>query len=84
MKWLPNKGSQNQDIHRKNYINRLILNSTSQVTKLMICLVGTGMFLSGDASKVKLKTAASVSPQKLSQKINQIASDFSSKTITKN
>jgi S1-C subfamily serine protease len=37
------------------------------------------MFLSGDASKVKLKTFASVSPQKLSPKINQIASEISVK-----
>ena len=79
MKWLPNKGSQNQGIYGKNYINRLILNSTSQVTKLIICLVGTGMFLSGDASRMKLKTFASVSPQKLSQTINQIASQISVK-----
>ncbi len=81
MKWLPSKGSQNQDIYGKNYINRSILDSTSQVTKLIICLVGTGMFLSGDASELKLKTLASVSPQKLPQEINQIAAKISVKIL---
>ncbi|MGF1587896.1 MAG: serine protease [Pleurocapsa sp.] len=47
----------------------------------MICLVGTGMFLSGDASELKLKTLASVSPQKLPQEINQIAAEISVKIL---
>ncbi len=81
MNWLPRKGSQNPNIRRKNYIDRLISNSTSQVIKLMFCLVGTGMFLSGDADSLKLQSFASVSPEKLSNKINHIASDITVKIL---
>ncbi len=81
MNWLPSKGSQYPNRREKNYIDRLILKSTSQVIKLMFCLVGAGMFLSGDADHVKLKSFASVSPQKLSNKINHIASDITVKIL---
>ena len=81
MNWLPNKGSHNQNIRRKNYIDRLILNSTFQVTKLMICLVGAGMFLSGDANHLKLKSLARDSPEKLFNQINYLATDISVKIL---
>jgi len=81
MNWLPNKGSHNQNIRRKNYIDRLILNSTFQVTKLMICLVGAGMFLSGDANHLKLKSLARDSPEKLFNQINHLATDISVKIL---
>ena len=50
----------------------------------MFCLVGTGMFLSGDASKLKLTTFASVSPQKLSRQIDRLASEISVKVSGRN
>ena len=75
------KGSQNPNIRRKNYIDHLISNSTSQVIKLMFCLVSTGMFLSGDADSLKLQSFASDSPEKLSNKINHIASDITVKIL---
>ena len=81
MNWLTRKGAQNPNIRRKNYIDRLISNSTSQVIKLMFCLVGTGMFLSGDADSLKLQSFASVSPEQLSSKINHIASDITVKIL---
>ena len=47
----------------------------------MFCLVGAGMFLSGDADSLKLQSFASVSPEKLSNKINHIASDITVKIL---
>ncbi len=47
----------------------------------MFCLVGTGMFLSGDADILKLQSFASVSPEQLSNKINHIAADITVKIL---
>lgn len=81
MNWLPSKGSKKSHIRQKTYIDRLLLTSTSQVLKLIACLIGTGMFLSGDVDHLRLKSLASVSPQKLFNQINQIAADISVKIV---
>ncbi len=81
MNWLPSNGSQNQNIRKKNYIERSLWNATSQVIKRILCLVGTGMFLSGDVAHLSLESLASVSPQKLFNQINQVASDISVKIL---
>ena len=47
----------------------------------MFCLVGTGMFLSGDADSLKLQSFALVSPEQLDNKINHIASDITVKIL---
>lgn len=83
MKWLPNKGSKDQSFDDSNSVGRHLLKSASQITKLIICLIGTGVFLSGDASKFKIKTFASVSPQGLSQEISNIADAISVKVLGK-
>lgn len=81
MNWLPSKGSKNPDIRQQNYIDRFPLTSTSQAIKLIACLIGTGMFLSGDVDHLRIKSLASVSPQKSFKQINQIASDISVKIL---
>ncbi|MEM7758397.1 MAG: serine protease [Cyanobacteria bacterium P01_A01_bin.40] len=81
MNWLPNKRSRNLRVGGKNYIDRLIIKTASQVIKLTICLVGTGMFLSGDAASLKLNSWTSVSSRELALKINQIATEISVKIL---
>ena len=86
MKWLPSKGEQHK-CFRGYSASKHLLNSTSQITKLIIYFIGTGMFLSGDVSRFKAKTFASVSPQGLSQEIQEIqeiqdiAADISVKVL---
>ena len=80
MKWLPNKGAQNKRF-RGYSSSKHFLNSTSQITKLIVCFIGTGVFLSGDVSQIRTKIVASVSSQKLSQEINSIAADISIKVL---
>ncbi|MEY2832496.1 MAG: hypothetical protein RLZZ574_1754 [Cyanobacteriota bacterium] len=75
MKWLPRKGYVNQDIANR-VRNYFIFNSTSQVAKIIFCLVCTGVFLSGDSDRFKV-TIASASPQRLATKISQVASNIS-------
>ena len=77
MKWLLGRRAQNSNVRGKNYLNRLT--KPTQVTSLMVCLIGTGLFLSRDASEMKLTTLASVSSQKLPQEIDRIASEISVK-----
>lgn len=79
MNWLPNKRSQNSSIGDKNHFVRWTSTTTSQVIKLMICLVGTGMFLSGDMDSLKLNSWASASSKQIASKINQIANDITVK-----
>ena len=80
MKWLFGKGSRPK-APGKNYLNRSIPNSKSQVTKLMVCLLGAGMFLSGDAARLKLSTVASASAQKTPAEIDSIAHKISVKVL---
>lgn len=79
MKWLPNKGSQGNRFGSKSSNQQLSNSSTSQISKLIICFISTGVFLSGDVSQFKTKTFASVSSDRLSQEINDIAADISVK-----
>ncbi|MEM7594339.1 MAG: serine protease, partial [Cyanobacteria bacterium P01_A01_bin.83] len=79
MNWLLNKRSRSHGIGDKNYFVRWTSTTTSQVIKLMICLVGTGMFLSGDMDSLKLNSWASASPKQIANKINQIANDITVK-----
>ena len=81
MKWLPNKGTGKQHAHTQTYISRWTLNSTSQTAKIVICLVGTGVFLCGDADRLKLSAYMSASPQKIANQVNHIASKISVKVV---
>jgi serine protease Do len=75
MKWPPSKGYKNQD-RKHSYLQYFVANSTSQVAKIIFCLICTGMFLSGDSDRFKI-TIVSASPQRLATKISQVASDIS-------
>lgn len=57
------------------------MNSTSQIAKIVVCLVGTGIFLCGDADRLKLSTYMSASPQKVANQVNRIASEISVKVV---
>lgn len=61
-----------------------LLNSTSQIVALVICLIGTGMFLFGNAAKLK-KNIATVSLQSASKqksdKIDKVAAEISVKIL---
>lgn len=82
MKWLSIKGETKQDFgNDNNFASRHLFKSTSQIIKLLICLISTGMFLSGDVSKFKIKTLASASPQGISQGISNIAAAISVKVL---
>jgi serine protease Do len=83
MKWLLNKGSHNRNSGGFKSSSPHFYKSTSQIAKLIICLIGTGVFLSGDVSKLKIKTLAAKSPQSLSTKISNIAADISVKVFNK-
>ena len=65
----------------QSYISRFTLNSTSQIAKMVICLLGTGVFLYGDADKIKPSALMLASPQNLAEKINHIASNISVKIV---
>jgi serine protease Do len=80
MKWPPSKGYQNQDIQGNSYLNRPISFSTSQVAKIIFCFICTGMFLSGDGDRLK-KTVVSASPQQLTHKITQVATNISVRVL---
>lgn len=75
MKWPPQQGYKNQDIKGNKDDNYSLFNSTSQVVKMIFCLICTGVFLSGDGDRLKTPIA-SVSPQSLATKITQIASNI--------
>ncbi len=75
MKWPPKQGYKNQDIKGKRDYNYSFFNPTSQVAKMIFCLICTGVFLSGDGDRLKTPIA-SVSHQSLATKITQIASNI--------
>lgn len=96
MNWLPQKKSHRLRVDQNNYIDEVnaspglkkrgtvhtwLVKSSSQLIKLTICLVGAGMFLSGDADSLKLNSSTLVSRQNLTNKINQIAADISVKIL---
>lgn len=80
MKWLSGKESKSK-APGKNYLGRLISNSTSQLTKLMVCSVVAGIFLSGSTARLKLTTLASASARKTPAEIDSIASEISVKIL---
>ncbi len=82
MKWLPNQGSENKGFRRTILANINFLQSTSQLIKLTICLIGTGMFLSGDVSKSKTKIVGSTTNQELVKEISHHAASISVKILS--
>lgn len=76
MKWSPIKGRKNHNIKGNSYLTLANFPVTSQVSKMIFCLICTGMFLSGDGDRLKVMNVAT-SPQQLAHKISQIASDIS-------
>ena len=77
MKWLPSKKSLKYAPYKhKN------LDSTSQATRLIICSLITGMFLCGDADRLKLDSALA-EPQEIAQRANYTASKIGVKILAK-
>ena len=88
MKWPINRGLQRQNFQGKIPHGKHLLKSTSQILGLLVFLVATGVFLSGDVSKFKQKILATVSPLAVSpqgrvEKIDKIAADISVKISDK-
>ncbi|MBE9046052.1 trypsin-like peptidase domain-containing protein [Pleurocapsales cyanobacterium LEGE 10410] len=82
MKWLPDKGSRKRNLQGISSVLS-IFNSTSQLTRLIICLVYTGVFLSGDVGDVKLAAPTSLSPQRLLDNISHVAAKITVKILDK-
>ena len=80
MKWLFGKETRSK-APDENYLNRLIPNSIFQVTGLVVCSIVAGMFLSGDAAKLKLTSLASASARKTPAQIDSIAHEISVKVL---
>ncbi len=81
MKWLPSRGSKNHNFGGGSFPSPHLFNSTSQVTKFIICLISTGMFLSGDAAKFRPKTFVTAPSQGLSTQISNVAAKISVKVF---
>ncbi len=81
MKWLPNQGSENKGFGKIIFASINFLQSTSQLTKLIICLIGIGVFLSGDVSKLKPKIVGSTTNQELVKQISHHAASISVKIL---
>ena len=81
MKWLPNQGSENKGFGKTIFASINFLQSTSQLTKLIICLIGIGVFLSGDVSKLKTKIVGSTTSQELVKQISHHAASISVKIL---
>ena len=80
MKWLLGR-LQNSKAPSKSDRSRLISNSIFQATGLIVCLFGAGVFLSGDAAKLKLASLAPVSARKTPAQIDSIAHGISVKVL---
>ena len=83
MKWLPNKKA-GYRIRQKKQFAPAIASLTSQTKILMLCLVGTGVFLWGNAVKLRFDTNSSPSPQKLSHDLDRLAAEISVKILDRN
>lgn len=83
MKWSPIKGHKNHNIEGNSYLTLANFPITSQVSKMIFCLICTGMFLSGDGDRRTVTTVAA-SPQQVAHKISQIASDISVRILNQN
>jgi serine protease Do len=80
MKWLPSRGSRSRNLEEQLPSGKHLLKSTPVVAGLIICLVGTGIFVSANASKIKRIFAPAASPKTLTA-INDIAADISVKVL---
>ena len=76
MKWPPNKGFDNPNIGEHNSTEDSTSKMTSQASKMIFCVLCTGMFLSGDGDRLQ-SSVASVSPQQLVSNINDVATNIS-------
>jgi serine protease Do len=80
MKWLPSRGSKSQNLEEQLPSGKHLLKSTPVIAGLTICLVGTGVLLSANASKLK-EIFTPASSQKTLTAINDIAADISVKVL---
>jgi len=81
MKWQPRQGSiRNSTVGKNNY--RRNFPSSPQIIKLLICLAFTGVFLSGDVSKLRNRILASNVSQKPTTEIKDIAKSISVKILS--
>ncbi len=84
MKSLPNRGLQGQRLPGKMPHKKHWSKSTSQIVVAFACLIGTGMFLIGNAGKLKYKISTAFSTEStpfLQRDLNQIAADISVKIL---
>ena len=79
MKWFSNK--QKPDKRSQNNLSKGRLSKLRVVT-LLVCLVGTGIFLSRDASRLKPKTLALISPKSLTAKVNVVATSITVRVLS--
>ena len=80
MKWLPKQEPINKNaVGKKKYRSKFL--SSPQILKLLICLAFTGVFLSGDVSKLSNRIFASNSSQKQTTEIDEIAMSISVKIL---
>ncbi|MGL5939844.1 MAG: S1 family peptidase [Waterburya sp.] len=81
MKWLPSRGSKNYNFGGGSSPSPHLFNLTPQAKKLIICLISTGVFLSGDASKFRPETFVTAPSQGLSTQISNVATKISVKVF---
>ena len=84
MKWSSGKNYRSRNFGEKYYKKRKKPNKTSHVLKLLVCSLFTGMFLSGDSDRLNSINLAAVSPQKITETVDRIASDISVKIFARN
>ena len=80
MKWLPTRGSQRQNIEGKLPSNKYLPKFTPLAIGLILFLIGTGIFVSANASKIKNLFRSNSFSSSL-KKIDNIAADISVKIL---
>lgn len=82
MKWLPSRESQRQKIEGKSFLNKYLPKSTPLVIGSIVFLVGTGVFVSVNASKIKNLFITDPLARSLKE-IDRIAASISVKILDK-
>ena len=79
MKWFSKRQKSDkclQDVSSTRHLSK------PQAATLLVCLASVGIFLSGDASQLKPKTLASISPQSLTAKVDVVATSITVKVLS--
>ncbi|GAB4541546.1 MAG: hypothetical protein Tsb0014_33590 [Pleurocapsa sp.] len=81
MNWFSKRQKSDKCLQDVSSARRL---SKPQAATLLVCLAGVGIFLYGDASQLKPKTLASISPQSLAAKVDVVATSITVKVLSSN